>query len=309
MRITVMGTGGLGGYIGGRLAHAGADVTFIARGQQLQAISQNGIQVQSVHGGFAVAPVRATSNPAEVGPVDLVLFCVKAYDAEVAAAQIKPLVGEQTAILPVLNGIDHLETLSTVLGPAHVLGGVSQITAHVIAPGLIEQVSANHTVDLGELSGVLSDRCRQIQQALAVSGIEVAVTPTIVEKMWWKLSVICGLSGVCSVARSGAGAIAQTPETLALIHQAVAECVAVAQASRISLSPALPDQIVNFVKNASTTLKPSMLVDLEHARRLEVEALNGKISRLGKAMAVPTPVNDFIYACLKPHANGGQPQQ
>lgn len=307
MRIAVMGTGGLGGYIGGRLAHAGADVTFIARGQQLQAIRQNGIQVQSVHGGFAVAPVRVTSNPAEVGPVDLILFCVKAYDAEVAAAQIKPLVGAQTAILPVLNGLDHLETLSTVLGPAHVLGGVSQITAHVIAPGLIEQVSANHTLDLGELTGALSERCRQIQQVLSASGIEAAVTPTIVEKMWWKLAAICALSGVCSVVRSGAGAIAQTPETLALIQQAVVECVAVAQASRISLSPALPDQIVNFVKNAPATLKPSMLVDLEHERRLEVEALNGKIARLGKELAIPTPVNDFIYACLKPYVNGRQP--
>lgn len=306
MRIAIMGAGGLGGYIGGRLAHAGADVTFIARGQQLQAISQNGIQVQSVHGGFAVAPVRATSNPAEVGPVDLVLFCVKAYDAEVAAAQIKPLVGKQTAILPVLNGLDHLETLSTVLGPTHVLGGVSQITAHVVAPGFIEQVSANHTLDLGELNGGLSDRCRQIQQVLSASGIEVAVTPTIVEKMWWKLAAICGLSGVFSVVRSSADAIAQTAETLILVHQAVAECVAVAQASQISLSPALPDQIVNFVKNAPATLKPSMLIDLEHKRRLEVEALNGKISRLGKEMGIPTPVNDFIYACLKPHMNGAQ---
>lgn len=306
MRIAVMGTGGLGGYIGGRLAHAGADITFIARGQQLQAIQQNGIQVQSNYGGFAVAPVRATNNPAEVGPVDLILFCVKAYDAETAAAQIKPLVGPQTAILPVLNGIDHLETLSTVLGPAHVLGGVTQITAHVVAPGLIEQVSTMHTLEFGELDGATSDRCLQIQQGLVVTGIELLVTSTIVEKMWWKLAAICGSAGVFSVVRSSAGLIAQTPETLTLVHQAVAECVAVAQASQISLSPALPDQIVNFVKNAPATLKPSMLIDLEHARRLEVEALNGKISRLGKALGIPTPVNDFIYACLKPHMNGAQ---
>jgi 2-dehydropantoate 2-reductase len=193
------------------------------------------------------------------------------------------------------------------LGSAHVLGGVTQITAHVIAPGFIEQVSAHHTFDLGELTGVLSDRCYQIQQVLAVSGIEVLVTPTIVEKMWWKLAAICGAAGVFSVVRSSAGAIAQTPETLALVHQAVAECMAVAQSCQISLSPALPDQIVNFVKNAPATLKPSMLIDLEHERRLEVEALNGKISRLGKEVGVPTPVNDFIYACLKPYMNGRQP--
>lgn len=306
MRIAVMGTGGLGSYIGGRLAQAGADVTFIARGQQLQAISQNGIQVQSQFGGFAVAPVRAMNNPTEVGPVDLILFCVKAYDAESAAIQIKPLVGPQTAILPVLNGLDHLETLGAILGPEHVLGGSAQITAHVIAPGLIEQVGGMHSLEFGELTGATSDRCAQIQQVLASTGIEVRVSPNIVEKMWWKLAAICGTAGVFSVVRSSAGAIAQTPETLALVHQAVAECVTVAQAHQISLSPALPDQIVNLVKNAPATLKPSMLIDLEHERRLEVEALNGKISRLGKAVGVPTPVNDFIYACLKPYMNGAR---
>jgi 2-dehydropantoate 2-reductase len=210
MRIAVMGTGGLGSYIGGRLAHTGADVTFIARGQQLQAILQNGIQVQSKFGGFAVAPVRATSNPAEVGPVDLILFCVKSYDAEAAAIQIKPLMGSQTVILPVLNGLDHVETLGTVLGPEHVLGGVAQLTAHVVAPGFIEQIGAMHILEFGELTGAASERCVQIQQGLVATGIEVLVIPNVVEKMWWKLAAICGLAGVFSVVRGNAGVVAQT---------------------------------------------------------------------------------------------------
>lgn len=309
MKIAIMGTGGLGGYIGGRLVYTGFDVTFIARGHQLQAIRQSGLQVQSAYGGFAVAPVQVTDNPAEVGPADLILFCVKAYDAVAAADQIKPMVGPQTAILPVLNGIDHLEILSALFGPAHVLGGVAQITAHTITPGLIEQIGANHLFQLGELNGSTSARCTQIQQVLAATGIETYALTDILEKMWWKLAAICGIAGVFSVVRGNAGVIGSTVETLNLVHQSVAECVAVAQAQQIALSADVADLVINFVKGAPPTIKPSMLVDLEQGKRLEVAWLNGKIARLGRDLGVSTPVNDFIYACLKPYANGVQTQK
>jgi 2-dehydropantoate 2-reductase len=158
MKIAIMGTGGMGGYLGGRLAHAGRDVTFIARGRQLEAIRQHGLQVKSAPGNFLVQPARATDDPAEVGPVDLILFCVKTYEVAPAAEAIRPMVGPQTAIIPVLNGVKHIERLGAGLGPAHVLGGLAGITAHVAAPGVIEQIGVHNLLEFGEMGGGLSER-------------------------------------------------------------------------------------------------------------------------------------------------------
>jgi 2-dehydropantoate 2-reductase len=303
MRIAVVGVGGLGGYIGGRLAHTGQEVIFIARGERLRTLQEAGLRVRAPDGEFLIQPVQATDNPAEVGPVDLVLFCVKTYDVVPAAAQIGPLVGPQTALLPVQNGLEHIEQLRTLLGSHALLGGMALLNAHSLAPGVIERPGGPHRLELGELDGQASARCAAIAEVLVAAGIEAVVSPQIVERMWWKLAIMGG-AGVFSVVRGSKGQFWEIPETQDLIRQAVAEGVAVATAHGIALSPALPEEIIAIGNSQPPQYKPSMLVDLEHGRRLEVEALNGALVRLGRAAGVATPINAYIYACLKPYVNG-----
>jgi 2-dehydropantoate 2-reductase len=307
MRIAVVGVGGLGGYIGGRLAHTGQDVTFIARGERLRALREAGLRVRAPDGEFLIQPVQGTDNPADIGPVDLVLFCVKTYDVGPAAEEIRPLVGPQTALLPVQNGIEHIEQLRSIVGSEAVLGGMAMINAHSLTPGVIERPGGPHYLAFGELDGQGSARCTAIAEAITAAGIEARVSPQIEEQMWWKLAAIGG-AGVFSVVRGSKGQFWAFAETRDLMRQAVAEVVAVANARGIALAPSLPDDILAIGNNMPPQYKPSMLVDLEHGRRLEVEALNGAIVRLGQAVGVPTPVNSFLSACLKPYANGSEAQ-
>jgi 2-dehydropantoate 2-reductase len=305
MKIAIMGVGGLGGYIGGRLAHTGQEVTFIARGQRLQAIRDNGLQVRGPDDEFVVHPARATADPHEVGPVDVVIFCVKSYDVPDAAARISPLVGSQTAVLPVQNGVGHIEQLRRAVGQAAVLGGVAMLNAHSTAPNAFERPGGPHRLELGELDGTLSPRCQALAQALDDAGLDAHVMPNIAERLWWKFAGICG-AGVFSVMRGSKGQIWGEPETHDLLRQAIAEAVAVANARGIPLAAAMPDEAIRAFDTFPPPYKPSMLVDLEQGRRLELEALNGTLVRLGDEMGIPTPVNDFIYACLKPYVNGAR---
>ena len=303
MKIAVVGVGGLGGYIGGRLAQSGQDVTFLARGERLAALRQNGLQVRSPDGEFVIRPVQATDDPVEIGPVDLILFCVKTYDVETAAAPLRPLIGPETALLPVQNGIAHLEQLRAILGNEVVLGGMTLINAHSPAPGVIERPGGSHRLEFGEMGQERSARCAAIAQAISAAGMEAVVSPKIAERMWWKLVGVCGASIFCLM-RASKGQVWDFAETPALMHQVLTEAVAVANAHGIALAPTLPDEMVKIAATAPPQYKPSLLVDLEQGRRLEIEAWNGALVRYGKAAGVPTPVNEVIYACLKPYANG-----
>ncbi len=303
MKIAVVGVGGLGGYIGGRLAQSGQDVTFLARGQRLAALRENGLQVRSPDGDFVIQPVQATDNPADVGPVDLILFCVKTYDVAAAAESLHPLIGPATALLPVQNGIAHLEELRAILGKAVVLGGVAMLNAHSPAPGVVERPGGPHVLEFGELDGEASARCSAIAQAITGAGIEAIVAPRIAERMWWKLVGVCGASIFCLM-RANKGQVWDFVETPALMHQVLTEAVAVAHSHGIALSTTLPDEMVKIANTFPPQYKPSLLVDLEQGRRLEIEAWNGAIVRYGKAAGVPTPVNEVIYACLKLYAHG-----
>lgn len=304
MKIAIMGTGGLGGYIGGRLAHSGQDVMFIARGKSLQALRERGLHVKSTHGDFQLEKVRATDNCADVGPVDLILFCVKSYSTKSAALQIKPMVKSETAILPVLNGVDHIDILQNELGPAHVLGGVCIMSAHLLEPGHVEQLGPLHQLEFGELSGDITERCMKIQQVLSKTNIDAKTIHNIVERMWGKLAVMTGMFGVYSVVRGNHSVICREPETRNLIFQTVGEAIAVAQAKKIPLNNSLLEEVKAAMDAMPPTFQPSMKIDLERGKRIELEAVNGAISRMGKELGVPTPLNDFIYACLKPYAGG-----
>jgi 2-dehydropantoate 2-reductase len=303
MKIAVMGTGAMGGYIGGRLVQAGRDVTFIEKGQHLQEIRQKGLYVGSSAGDFLIKPIEATDDPAEVGPVDLILICVKSYDVLNAAEMLRPMMGLGTVIIPVQNGIGHVEKIANVLGAEHVLGGMSLISSQIAAPGIIQHNSAPDRLVFGEIKGGHSPRCDKIEQILTVSGLKATACPNIVERMWWKLAAYSGV-GVFCVVRGDRKVIWATPETKALYRRAIAEAVTVAQAKEIPLAASVPDEHIAILDTFSLHWKPSMLVALEQGHPLELDAIQGALCTIGRDVGVPTPINDIIYSCLKPYING-----
>lgn len=304
MRVAVMGTGGTGGYFGGLLARAGEDVTFIARGAHLDALRSQGLTVRSrLNGDFSV-PVQATDDPSRLEPVDLVLFCVKAYDIGAAAALIRPLVGPETVVLPVQNGIDAAEHLARVVGPEHVMGGVAVVTSSVAAPGVIAQTAGAGKLLLGELAGGASARAERLVRALQRAGIAAEEHAAIQVALWEKFIFICAFSGVTALTRLPIGAILASAECSVLLEGVMAEVAAVAQARGI----ALPDDSVARSVALAARFEPwargSLYHDLAAGRRLELETLNGTVVRLGREQGIPTPYNFVVYAALQPYAAG-----
>jgi 2-dehydropantoate 2-reductase len=304
MRVTVMGSGGTGGYFGGLLARAGEDVTFIARGAHLEAIRSKGLTVRSRLVGDFTIPARATDDPREGGPADLVLFCVKAYDTESAAERLRPAVGPDTVILPVQNGIDSAESIGRVVGPGHVVGGLAEVSSVVEAPGLINQSAGPGAIQLGEPDRPPSPRTHRIADVLNRAGIRTQVRPDMRVALWEKFVLICGLSGLTALTRLPLGAILACPETRSLFRQTMEETEAVGRAEEVALPGGIVDQKVRFFEAANPAVRGSLYYDLAAGRRLEIETLNGTVVRLGRERRVPTPANFAIYAALKPYADG-----
>jgi 2-dehydropantoate 2-reductase len=302
VNVAVMGAGGLGGFIGGVLAQHGLDVSFIARGQHLKAILRSGLRVESPSGNFTIKPANATADPADVGVVDLILLCVKSYDVLEAIEMMKPMLGSQTLILPVLNGVEHIDQMRDQLGADHVLGGLAMIGSNIAEPGLVRHYALN-SLEFGEIDGGISDRCMNIKQALANGIIDIEAVANVLERMWRKFAGICG-AGVFTVMRGRKELVWDFPETRHLIRSALNEVVAVAHAKGITLPSSVVEEMLEVVEGMPPDYKPSTLADLEKGNRLEIEALNGALTRFGRQVGVATPVNDFIYACLRPHESG-----
>jgi len=300
MRIAVMGAGGVGGYYGGLLVRAGHDVTFIARGAHLAAMRRKGLQVYSVHGDFTVAPVQATDTPAEVGPVDLVLVCVKTPDTEAAALGCKPLVRANTTVLSLQNGIDAAERLGSVLGREHIVGGVTWISSAVDSPGVIRQFSQFRRIILGELDGRVSARVQAIGQALSDSGATTELTDSILKVLWTKFVFIASISGIGSLTRLETGAYRDVPEARALLVGLAREVEAVARASGVVLEPDVVEQTIAMVDGIAPHIKPSMQRDVEAGRCSELESMIGVIGQKGRVLGIATPVADMVYGVLLP---------
>ena len=301
MRIAVFGTGGVGGYFGGRLAEAGEDVAFIARGEHLAAIRERGLRVDSPEGDFLIHPAAAHDDPGEVGPVEAVIVAVKAWQLPEAAAAMKPLVDRATFIVPLLNGVDAPDVLAAALGREHVLGGLCRIFAHIEGPGHIVHTGFPPTIDFGELEGGRTERVQRFADSL---GRCKAVIPTVhddvVAAMWMKFAFIAAVSGVGSVTRAPYGVIRSIPETRALLEQAMAEVQAVGRARGVELADDLVDRIMAIVDGLAADEIPSMQRDVLAGRPSELEAQNGAVVRLGAEAGVPTPVHRFLYASLLP---------
>lgn len=305
MKIAVMGSGGIGGYFGGLLGRSGQDVTFVARGAHLAALRTNGLGVESQSSGdFALPKVAATDQPASIGPVDLVVFATKAYDLESAARSVLPILRRDSLVLPLLNGVDIADRLAAVIGAERVMGGLCTVSSAIKAPGVIRQVGPLNKVVLGELKGGMSPRGQAIVDALKAAGIAAELSPGIQVELWKKYLFIDAAGGVCAVTRSTLGPVLKEPETRGLFVACMTEVETLARAKAVSLPATIVQDTLAFCDKLPEATKPSLLLSVEQGNPLEVDALSGTASRLGKELGVSTPVNDFITAALRLHAAG-----
>jgi 2-dehydropantoate 2-reductase len=300
VKIAMVGCGGIGGYYGGLLARAGHDVVFIARGAHLGALRQKGLTVYSVHGDFSVAPVRATDSPAEAGISDLVVVCVKTPATEEAARAMRPMIGPETAVMSLQNGVDAAARLGAAVGMEHVIGGATYISAALVAPGVIRQVSQFRRIVLGEMDGNDTPRLQRMVEALRRTGITIEPTGTIRKVMWTKFVFIAGFSGAGSVTRLEVGDYRSVPETRALMTNLMREAEALARASGVDLDRDVVDQALAVIDGAASSMKTSMQRDVEAGRPSEVESMIGVITRKGRELGVATPTADLVYAALLP---------
>lgn len=300
MKIAIMGTGGVGAYYGGLLAKHGNDVTFIARGAHLEALRTKGLQVKSVHGDFSIVPAQATDNPAKVGAADLVLFCVKTYHTEEAAQAIRPIVGPQTAVISLQNGVDAAERIGKVVGAEHVLGGVAQLSSAIEAPGVVKQVSQFRRIIFGEFDGSVSERARAIESVLKEAEIAAEISTDIQKALWTKLVFICAASSLGSLTRLTMGDWRAVPETRDLAVRLMKEVEAVGRAHGVNLDADVVEKSLAFIDAAAPQIKPSMQVDVEAGRQTELEAMIGVVGRKGREKGVSTPLADTVYAALLP---------
>jgi 2-dehydropantoate 2-reductase len=304
MRFAVMGTGGVGGYFGARLAATGADVTFIARGEHLKAIRADGLRVLSPLGEMHIAAAQATDDVAEIGAVDAVLFAVKLYDVEEAGTAIKPLVDPDTVVLSLQNGVDAEERLIPILGKGPVMGGIAYIFAGIESPGVIRHGGPLAKIVLGELDGRPSPRAKALLESLADAGIEARISDDIAADLWSKFVLLAAVSAVTSLARLPVGPMREDPEARALLAAAMAEVVSVAVAKGIAVPSDIIKTQLALVDGLGHQAKPSMLQDLERGARLEVASLSGLVARMGRELGIDTPIHRTVYAALKLHASG-----
>jgi 2-dehydropantoate 2-reductase len=300
MKILVMGTGGVGGYYGGLLAEKGHEVTFVARGAHLEAIRRDGLKIKSVHGDFTVFPANAAQDPAETGTTELVLFCVKTYNTDEAAQAIRPVIGPDTMVMSLQNGIDAAERIGNVIGMQHVVGGVTWLSSALEAPGVIRQVSQFRRILFGEMSGGLSKRIEILLEAFKDTGITVEASEDIRKVLWTKLVFITAVSSLGSLTRLPMGDYRSIPETRNLLSNLMQEVKAVATAHNVQLEADVVEQWMEFIDHSAPHIKPSMQLDIEAGHRTELESMIGVVSRKGRELDVSTPAINFVYASLLP---------
>lgn len=303
MKIAIMGAGALGGYFGARLQEAGHEVWFIARGAHLRAMQASGLTVISPRGDMTLPQVRATDDPAEVGPVDLVLFMVKNRDVEAAGQQITPMLTPDTMVVTCQNGISAWQRLAAVVGQKHVVPGVARIPGEITRPGVITHTAPLDILLFGEADGGISARCRRLQQALAEAGTSPQPLDNILHELWSKFCGQSVLASMTTLTGENIGPLRETAESRQVFRDAIAEAVQVGKA----VVPDLPDDLLernwHFVEMLPDHMHASMLDDLRNGKPLEHDYLSGDVVRLGREHGVPTPIHSVFYAALKPVAD------
>jgi 2-dehydropantoate 2-reductase len=304
MRIAVMGAGGVGGYYGARLAHAGHDVTFIARGEHLRAVKAHGLALRGPAGDILVSAAQATDDPRNIAPVDVVLFCVKLFDTEDAARACQPLLENGGLCVSLQNGVDGQHRINAVLGTPVAIGGLAFVSAVIESPGVIRYVSTSPSIQFGEADGRASARTTRFREACIAAGFGAEVVPDIRAAQWRKFVGLTTNAALTSIARQPAGVVYHDPDLLALARAGFSEAAAVAKAGGVELPADFVEQNVEKHRKFPAGMYASMYHDLARGRRLELESLSGLIVREGREHAIPTPFHAFAYACLKPYVNG-----
>ncbi len=304
MRIAVIGAGGVGGAFGAALAKAGADVTFVARGAHLAAMREKGLRIEGPRGDLHLVPTQATDDPASIGVVDLVLFCVKLWDVESAGAAIRPLIGPETAVIPLQNGIDASDRLAPILGQGAIMGGVAQISATIAEPGLIRQTGTFMRIIFGELDGRISQRGQAFHALCQRAGFDSTLSDRIETELWLKFVMLASNAALTAATRQPLGRLRDDPDIAPYFAAAYQEVADVAQAKGVPLPAGTVDRIVAGNLTAPPTMMASMAVDLIRGNRIELPWLSGKVVQLGRELGVPTPVHALLYAMLKPYVNG-----
>ncbi len=304
MRIAIIGAGGVGGGFGAALARAGGDVTFVARGAHLAAMRANGLRVEGDRGNTLIHPVQATDDPATIGPVDVVLFCVKLWDVESAGERIRPIVGPDTAVIPLQNGIDAAERLEPILGAGAIMGGTVSISATIAEPGLIRQTGTVMMMAFGERDGKPSARGDRFKALADRGGFDVNLTDRIDTAIWLKFIMLTAVSGVTALTRLPVGRLRDDPDIVALFEAVMRETEAIGRARGVVLPADAVEQRMRLILEGPPGVMASMAHDLLRGNRLELPWLAGKIVALGREYAIPTPANAAIFAALKPYANG-----
>ena len=304
MRFAIVGAGGIGGGYGAALAKAGEDVTFIARGAHLAAMKDKGLRVEGGRGDMHVTPAQATDDPGTVGPVDVVLFCVKLWDVESAGEQIKPLVGKDTAVVTLQNGIDAHERLIPILGERAVMPGVANISAVIAEPGVIRRTGNLMRMVFGEIDGAGSARGEALAAACARAGIDGVLSTAILTDLWMKFILLASNASMMALARLPIGHLRDDPDIAPYFLAAYEEVAAVGRAAGVALPDDAVERTLGFNRNAPAHLMASMGGDLLRGNRIELPWLSGKVIELGRKYGVPTPTHAFMYAMLKPYVLG-----
>jgi 2-dehydropantoate 2-reductase len=309
MKIAMMGSGGVGGFFGGRLARAGCDVSFVARGSHLEALRRDGLTIENeAQGNIHVPAVRVTDDPATLGPVDLVILSVKLWDTEDAARAIAPIVGPGTAVLSLQNGVIKDDILRRFFASAQVMGGVCYVASYISRPGVIHQTGTMQRIVVGEHDGRASERARELHAALAASGVKAELSADIRRAIWEKYVFLVALSGATTAMRRPLGAVRENPRTRAFFLDLMRETVAVGRAHGVALAADFAEDRLAFGDTLPYDMTSSMHHDLERGNRLEVEWLSGGVVQLGEAKGVPTPANRSVWDILALHAAGATPK-
>ncbi len=305
MRIAVMAAGAVGGYFGGRLAAAGHDVFFIARGANLAALKSNGLRIESVHGDLHLPKVNVTDDAKSVGPVDIVLFAVKLWDTEIAATATRPLVGAGTRVITLQNGVDSVERMAPILGADQTIGGVAYIASVIAAPGVIKHTSQFARVRYGRADKRPDAVLQALADASAAAKLDMGLSADINVELWEKFIFLSAMAGATSSLRATAGQIVADPELLAFYRALMQEAYAVGKAKGVALDPGFVDSRMDYLVNKiEPGMKASMAHDLERGNRLELDWLSGKVRELGRAFGIPTPASDTVYTVLKLYRMG-----
>lgn len=308
MKIAMMGSGGVGGFFGGRLSHAGYDVSFVARGAHLAAMRERGLLIESEsHGNIHVPKVRVTDDPASIGPVDLVILSVKLWDTESAIRQMRPMLKGGTAVLSLQNGVIKDDILRRELGEAPVMGGVCYVATTIARPGVILQTGPMQRVVIGEYDGRTSERARLLHEALLKTGVTAELSGDVRRAIWEKYVFLVGLSATTTAMRATLGPIRKNPRTRAFLLEIFRETVEVGRAHGIALPADYADACLARADGLPENMVASMAHDLARGNRLEVEWLSGGVVQLGAAAGVPTPANRAVWDILALYAQGGKP--